>query len=283
MSRPLFCQLSPMCYRLSVQKERFRRRLSDYFSSQNFAQTFSEMPLATVIYRHRSLIRRRLGNVDLMLQDNKAVNLSLAAPKINGILIKPGETFSFWHLVGNCSAKRGYKEGLVIKDGQTKSGVGGGMCQFTNLLHWLILHSPLTITEHHHHDQFDLFPDYGRQVPFGVGTSIAYNYLDYRFRNDTTDTYQLLVSVDDEYLQGQLLAQRPLAVNYHIQVEDEHFTKEAEQIYRNSRIYRACIDKITGNTIHRQLIKTNHAKVLYPLTLEPSEKENSRHKNSQTP
>jgi len=46
------------------------------------------------------VLRRTLGNVDLQLQENKAVNLSLAAPHINGVLIRPGETFSFWHLVG---------------------------------------------------------------------------------------------------------------------------------------------------------------------------------------
>ncbi len=33
------------------------------------------------------------------------------------------------------------------------------MCQFTNLLHWMALHSPLTVTEHHRHSGLDLFPD----------------------------------------------------------------------------------------------------------------------------
>lgn len=52
--------------------------------------------------------------------------------------------------------------------------------------------------EHHHHDKVDLFPDFNRQIPFGTGTSIYYNYLDYRFRNDTQALYQLLVWVDGE-------------------------------------------------------------------------------------
>ena len=43
----------------------------------------------------------------------------------------------------------------------------------------------ITAIEHHHHDALDLFPDYNRQIPFGTGTSIAYNYLDYRFKNTT--------------------------------------------------------------------------------------------------
>ena len=68
----------------------------------------------------------------------------------------------------------------------------------------MVLHAPLTITEQHHHDQFDLFPDFGRQVPFGTGTSIFYNYLDYRFRNDTEQTYQLLIHTTPTHLCGEL-------------------------------------------------------------------------------
>ena len=121
----------------------------------------------------------------------------IAAPKVSGVLIRPGEVFSFWRLVGATSARKGYREGLMIKRGQPSQGIGGGLCQFTNLLHWLVLHSPLRIVEYHHHDGVDLFPDCGRQIPFGIGTSISYNYLDYRFQNPTGTTFQLLVWTTD--------------------------------------------------------------------------------------
>lgn len=61
--------------------------------------------------------------MDLQLQENKAVNLSLAAPKVNGILIRPGETLSFWHLVGSLTAKKGYREGLTIESGVPSQGI----------------------------------------------------------------------------------------------------------------------------------------------------------------
>ena len=57
------------------------------------------------ICRHSSLVRRTLGDVDPVLQENKAENLRLALPHVSGILIRPGETFSFWKLVGNCTAR----------------------------------------------------------------------------------------------------------------------------------------------------------------------------------
>lgn len=76
------------------------------------------------------------------MQENKAISLALAAPNIDGILIKPGEVFSFWHLVGYCSEKKGYKMGMTVSSNGPDPGIGGGLCQFTNLLHWMVLHSP---------------------------------------------------------------------------------------------------------------------------------------------
>ena len=261
--RRLFCQLGPAAYRVSVWKCRMVRHVSNLCSAGRLAHQKQEERLPQIICAHRSLIRRRLGEVDMRLQENKAVNLALAAPRVSGVLIRPGQVFSFWHLVGACTARKGYREGLTISGGQTRSGVGGGMCQFTNLLHWLVLHSPLDIVEHHHHDAYDLFPDFGRQVPFGVGTSIVYNYLDYRFRNNTDQTFQLVVYTTDTYLCGELRAEHPLDVKYHIRAERECFTCENGVYYRNNEVVRTCIDKRTGQCLRREVIKKSHARVMY--------------------
>lgn len=263
MSRKLFCQISPTTYKISVKKCQLLRHIQDWRSDTVFASHKSNKPLPVVIYRHKSLIRRRLGNVDMDLQENKAVNLSLAAPKVTGILIRPGETFSFWHLVGSLSAKKGYLEGLAISNGQPKRGTGGGMCQFTNLIHWMILHTPLEIVEHHHHDGMDLFPDFNRQIPFGTGTSIVYNYLDYRFYNPTNTTYQLITYTTPAYLCGELRATAHQPYTYHIETQNEHFEEHRGIVYRCGEVYRRTIDPCTGNCIERKLIRRNHARVMY--------------------
>ncbi|MBQ4051875.1 MAG: VanW family protein [Oscillospiraceae bacterium] len=273
MARKLFCEISPLAYRISAGKEVTKRYLSDgiktFLGKQSLAEKRSTL-LPAVIYEHQSLIRRKLGDADPVLQENKAVNLSLAAPKVDGILIRPGETFSFWHLVGSCTEKKGYKEGLTIRQGVPQSGIGGGMCQFTNLIHWMVLHSPLTVVEHHHHDGVDLFPDFGRKVPFGTGTSILWNYKDYRFYNDTDQTFQLSVRVTDRYLCGELRAERKLPHSYHIRTEEEFFTREADGVYRCGEVIREVADKRTGQILEREVIKKNHAKVLYdPLLIGP--------------
>ena len=202
-----------------------------------------------------------------MLQDNKAVNLSISAPRVSGVLIRPGETFSFWKLVGSVTKKKGYKTGLILKKGKSSSGIGGGLCQFTNLIHWLVLHSPLEIVEHHHHDGYDLFPDFGRQIPFGTGTSIFYNYLDYRFKNNTKHTFQLIVYVTETHLCGELRCDSELDISYHVKCEDERFIEREDGIYRTGKVWRECIDKATGKCIERKLIKENNAKVMYDIQI----------------
>lgn len=262
MQRKLFCQLSPAAYKISVKKERLLRRLRDILSGKRFAAKKGE-PLPVLLYAHNSLIRRKLGNVDMLLQENKAENLQIAAPKVTGILIRPGETFSFWRLVGCATRQKGYKEGLTISLGAPGRGMGGGMCQFTNLLHWMVLHSPLTVTELHHHNQLDMFPDFGRQVPFGCGTSIFYNYIDYRCQNNTANTFQFLVRTTATHLCGELRALHTEGQSYHITEEDAHFAKENGQYYRRNRIYRRVVDKASGRELAKELLTQSNARVLY--------------------
>lgn len=263
MSRKLFCELSPLAYRVSVQRMILTRRLRDVFSPKAFARQRSGNPLPVLVYRHNSLIRRKLGNVDLHLQKNKAVSLGIAAPLVNNAVIRPGETFSFWKLVGSCTAAKGYREGLTISNGRADSGIGGGLCQFTNLLHWMVLHSELTIVEHHHHGELDLFPDFDRQIPFGSGTSIIYNYLDYRVRNDTDQSFQFLVSTTDEHLCGELRAERAPAVKFHIREDDAYFYESRGSVYRHNKIVRLTRDKRSGLLTLREQVLENNALVTY--------------------
>ena len=263
MRRILFCEICPFAYRLSTEKEILKRHLKDTLHKTRFAHQRTQDSLPVVVYRHNSLIRRRLGNVNMQLQENKATNLALAVQHIDGLLIRPGETFSVWKQVGRTTRRKGYKEGLTIAKGQPSQGIGGGLCQLSNLIHWLVLHSDLTITEHHHHDGLDLFPDYGRQIPFGTGTSISYNYIDYRVRNDTANTYQLRLRVDGEYLCGELHATETLPHTFHIHAENEYFSREQGVVYRNGQVYRDIIDRATGQVLDSQLIRTNHARVMY--------------------
>ena len=87
--------------------------------------------------------------------------------------------------------------------------------------------------------------------------------MDYRFRNNTNHTFQLILYVTDKYLCGELRCDSQLDEKYHIYTEDEHFRKESDGIYRCGKVMRKCIDKITGLTTSVECIKENHAKIRY--------------------
>lgn len=264
MKRPLFCELCPLAFRISRLKGILLRKLKDALSRRRFSKSCTSTPLPVLIKSHSSPICRNLEGVDQELQQNKAVNLALAIEQINGVTIAPGETFSLWRLVGDTTAKKGYLPGLVIHRGKPTSGVGGGMCQLSNLLHWLALHSELSITEMHHHERFNLFPDDNRVVPFGLGTSIVYNYLDYRVTNNTAHSYQFLLRIEDGELKGELRCAAPQEHNYAIRLENDRFVQEADGVFRLGDIYRD-VFTTTGELCHSELLRHNRALVMYEL------------------
>lgn len=267
--RKLFCELSPACYRISLKKEYLLRDIRDTFSGEKFASEKNTVPFSAVVKSHTSNVLRRLEGVDMQLQRNKAVNLRIAAAQINGIVIQPGETFSFWRLVGEPTARRGYLDGLVISAGKLGSGVGGGLCQLANMIHWLVLNSPLTVTELVHHSDA-LFPDSGRRVPFGTGTSVFYKNVDYRFKNTTDRPVQLLVWLDENTLYGELRAQEPFPYIYRITEENQGYVEEDGEFFRVSQVYRITLDR-ERRIIRRELVLNNHSKVMYDYSLIPRE------------
>ena len=270
MQRKLFCEINRTCYRISLAKEILRRNLKDLFSGQKIARERSGETLPVIVKSHSSILLRKLHGVDIRLQENKVTNIMLACSKINGLIIHPGEVFSFWKMIGNPTKKAGYKEGLVISKNNLTKGYGGGLCQLANMIHWLILNSPLTVTELHHHSDA-LFPDDRRRVPFGTGTSVAFNSVDYRFKNTTDQDVQLLVWCEDGDLCGELRTTREFPNRYRLSEENHHFRKENGKYYRISQVYRTTIDRQTGKEIQIELILNNHSKVIYDYSLIPKD------------
>lgn len=269
MSRKLFCEINPVCYDISVFKERTKRNIRNQFNSGILAKTRISEELPNIVKSHTSIIMRKLYNVDMQLQMNKKTNLTIAAKKINGIIIKPGEIFSFWYLVGNITKKEGYLDGLVISSKGLTKDVGGGLCQLANMIHYLVLNSPLEVIELHHHSDA-LFPDDRRRVPFGTGTSVFYNYLDYRFINNTNQNVQLLLWVEDDILCGELRSEKEFPYRYHLVEENHHFKKEKDgKYYRISQVYREVIDKKKNKVVDKELILDNHSLVMYDYDLIP--------------
>ncbi len=252
----------PLLFPLAVWVNRVRRRWQWMVGDTSWARTRATSPLEVRVKEHKSLLLRQLGESEMYLQHNKVTNLALAAAKMDGLVIRPGETFSFNKVVGNCTRRQGYLEGMRLSNGEAVPGVGGGICQLANLVHWMVLHSSLTVTDRSEHS-FDPFPDNGRVLPWGTGCSIVYNYVDLQVRNDTDATFQLRVSVGERYLEGELRVDRPQAQSYKVYAQNERFYRLGGEFFRANQIWRSVIDRRTGNRIGEQLVRSNCALVKY--------------------
>jgi vancomycin resistance protein VanW len=255
--------MNPLFYFIIARARCGVRCIKWWFGGQKYAKMRSDERLPFRVYKHQSVLIRKLGVQDLTLQYNKVTNLKLALEKINGIIIRPEETFSYCYLTGRPSKRKGYLNGMMLSNGESKSGIGGGVCQIANLIHWLCLHSPLTVTERHHHG-YDPFPDEGRVVPFGSGATIVYNYIDYQFTNHTPHTFQLLFWLDNKCINGDLRIDKELPYTYHVFEQNHLFIKKGEAFYRSNELWRKKIKKIgSGDILETAFLQKNFSLVKY--------------------
>lgn len=267
--RRLFCERGPLCYAISEQKEILLRHLRNLTDRASFARTRQTEPLPCVVSAQSARLIKQGKGIDPRLQENKAVNIRLACARIHGLVLRPGETFSFWRTVGKVTRRRGYRDGRILIGNRICAGLGGGLCNLANLLHRLVLDSPLEATEFHSHSDA-LAPDGDVRVPFSSGTSVSYNYIDYRFCNVTDQCVQLLTWCDAEYLHAELRSERPFPLRFALVEEDHHFIRENGRYYRVSKIYKTAVDRATGDVVSRQLVLDNHSEVLYDDSLIPA-------------
>ena len=242
-----------------------KRKLDWFFGAKNWSKVKQLESLSNSVFKHKSMILRPLKDVDMYLQENKRTNLKIAISKIDNVLIKPGETFSIWKLVGRPTKKKGYLDGLVLNQGSIGKDTGGGLCQLGNLLFWIFAHSPLSIKERYRHG-FDVFPDVNRKVPFGAGATLSYNYIDLQVKNETENTFQLKLWLDKTHLNGELLSKNVIAEEFKVE-ERNHMIKQ--QFWggysRHNQIFQ--IERNNESESEKMLVE-NHAIMMYNPFLE---------------
>lgn len=226
--------------------------------------------LPQVQFAHATPLYRHLRGEEMVLQENKVVNLRLAVARLNGLVLAPGETFSYWRLIGKPTRRKGYKEGMVLFLGHVGSDIGGGLCQLSNLIFWMTLHTPLTVVERYRHSH-DVFPDANRTQPFGSGATCAYPHRDLMIRNDTDQPFQLCLRVGETCLEGQWRALRSPACRYEIVERDHRMDQAAWGGYvRHNALYRRVWDQ-EGRLVEEQFLFANDAIMMYSPLLEEAE------------
>ena len=218
--------------------------------------------LPWVQFAHATPLMRHLRGEEMEWQRNKVTNLKLAATRLDGLVLHPGETFSYWKLIGKPTRRKGYREGMVLFLGRIGSDVGGGLCQLSNLIFWITLHTPLTVTERYRHSH-DVFPDANRTQPFGSGATCAYPHRDLMIRNDTDRDFQLCLRVGETHLEGEWRSTEPPAVRYEI-VERDHRMDQASWggYIRHNALYRRSYGP-DGAFLGEEFLFTNDAIMMY--------------------
>ncbi len=225
----------------------------------------SECPYAVV--SHATPLLRRLAGVDMQLQRNKVVNLSLAIACLDGLILAPGQRFSFWWHVRKPTVRRGYLDGLVLSQGRTVAGVGGGLCQLTNLIYWMTLHTPLTVAERWRHS-YDVFPDLNRHQPFGSGATCAWPVLDLQIENRTATTFRLGLALTDADLTGSWTADAPVQFGYQVYEAAHAMTNDAPGVFTRHNVLRRRVLGPAGEQVGDEMIAVNHARMMYQPFLE---------------
>ena len=111
--------------------------------------------------------------------DNRNINLDLACKAIDGVVLLPGETFSYNETLGKRTKDKGYKEAPAYEGGQTVDSLGGGICQISSTLYYSTLFADLEILERHNHSYVSSY------IPKGMDATVDWGSLDLRFSNNT--------------------------------------------------------------------------------------------------
>ncbi len=240
-----------------------KRKIQWHRNRDSYATRQTATPYPFSVVEHKSVLLRKLKDVEMWLQHNKVTNLRMAIGPLYGLIIQPRETFSFWYRVGNPSKGRGFLPGMVLVDGQVRHGYGGGLCQLANLIYWMALHTPLTVTERWRHS-YDVFPDVKRTLPFGSGATVAYNYIDLQLRNDTEEPFQLLLWLTDTHLHGEIRSTSQSDLMYEVFERNHQFRGPHSGVYsRHNEIYRKVFARKTRELLQEEFITENHALMMY--------------------
>ncbi len=181
---------------------------------------------------------------------DRTTNLRLAANKINGTVLMPGEIFSYNKVVGRRTIAAGYKEAKIYQDGQVIDGLGGGICQISSTLFNAVLYANLEIVERRNH-QF--VPSYS---PAGRDATVVYGSQDFKFKNTRNYPIKINCSVNNGIAKFDIYGLKE-GNEYNVDVSSQITSRTANAI--NSKTYRTL--SINGQVVKSELICRDTYKV----------------------
>ena len=174
---------------------------------------------------------------------DRTTNLRLAANKINGTVVMPGETFSYNKVVGERTIAAGYKEAPIYVSGKVVDGLGGGICQITSTLYNAVVYANLEIVERSNH-QF--IPSY---VTASRDATVVYGSIDFKFKNNRDYPIKIVCSVSGGIASFQIFGMKT-ENDYDVEISSYQTGTTATAIY--SEAYK--ILKKDGKVVSKELL-----------------------------
>ncbi len=162
---------------------------------------FLTSPAITADSLSSVLYRDTLSEVSTQHTDNedRNTNLKLACQAVNGMILYPGDVFSYNEALGERTSDKGYRPGASYAGGEVVSTIGGGICQVSSSLYYAALLADLEIVERDCH----MFPP--SYIPFGMDATVNWGTIDFQFRNNTNYPIQIVANVADGCVNVQLI------------------------------------------------------------------------------
>jgi vancomycin resistance protein YoaR len=146
---------------------------------------------------------------------DRTYNLRLAASKLDGTVVLPGQVFDFNGTVGPRDEAHGYRTAPVIAQGELVDGLGGGTCQISGTLHGAAFFAGLPMVERYPHSR----PSY--YIKLGLDATVAYPTINFRFRNGFDTPIVLHETVANGVVRAEILgAERKLTVSYFRRIDE---------------------------------------------------------------
>lgn len=264
MQRKRITEIFPWLLPLRKKQRLFCFYLGLRLDRNRYAEKQSETVLPYPLFETACPMINFQTGFDTVYQENKVFNLKLASKAINKLVIYPGETFSFWKSVRYADKHTPYKDGLGVSDGKLQIVSGGGLCQLSNLLFWLFLHTPLTITERHGHKMKE-FPEPPSDAPMGVDATVYDGWLDLKVTNNTDTAFQIVISFDENNICGHIYTNTPQTEAIEITNGKPLYCRQGGKIFEEVDILQNITSLPDGKCISSKLLYRNRCEIGYDL------------------
>ena len=194
-------EITPSVTGLDFQVSDAQAALKDaaWGSDVSVALTVTEPTVSTESLKEL-LFRDVLGEASSSVSgsSNRKTNVKLSASVCDGVILLPGEVFSYNNTTGSRTADKGYLPAPSYVGGKSTDEVGGGICQTSSTIYYAALNSNLKIVERHNH-MFAV-----GYVPDGMDATVWYGASDFRFENDTDYPIKIVTSYKNSRLTVQI-------------------------------------------------------------------------------